>query len=164
MQLPISSLANKATEEGQPLSLTRPDNAEDELAALGKLAKIISKELLLSQFAQPDSFVQIDGVNFPLDSMTCTVESSSFVVRLYSDTGAIKIQVPAYQVRARDPKTGVILPGESLDNNGQRSPGTLPNSIAKKGHYGFTVEWADRATLIYSLQAIAKAAKEVEAS
>ncbi|CAB9499177.1 Iron-sulfur cluster carrier protein [Seminavis robusta] len=160
VSLPISSLANDATEQGEPIALTRPERATEELDALQKLATIISKELLLAQFTQPDSFVRLDGVDFPLDTMACSIgkDGAEFVVRLYSDAGATKIQLPAFQLRARDPKTGEIMPGESLEQP-ERSPKTLPSTVEKKGHYGFTVEWADRATLIYSLQAVAKAAQ-----
>jgi hypothetical protein len=162
VQLPISALANDANDQGLPLTLARPHNAEDELRAFQSLAEIVSRELLISRYQSPENFVCIDGVNWELASMTCTIESgnNAFMIRLYSETGATQVRIPAFHIRRRDPKSGDIVSSDSDDANA--SPKIRPTRVEKKGKYGFTVEWADGATLIYSLQAIAKAAQEVQ--
>jgi hypothetical protein len=159
--LPISTLANDANDQGLPLTLARPHNAEDELGAFQNLAEMVSRELLISRYQSPESFVRIDGVNWELASLTCTIESgnNAFMVRLYSETGATQVRIPAIHIRRRDPKSGEIVSSDSDDANA--SPKIRPTRVEKKGKYGFTVEWADGATLIYSLEAIAKAAQEV---
>eukprot|EP00985_Skeletonema_marinoi_P007787 scaffold3468_cov108-Skeletonema_marinoi.AAC.3 len=43
-------------------------------------------------------------------------------------------------------------------DNSDKKDNLFPAKISKKGKYGYEVEWADGATIIYSLLAIAKAA------
>jgi len=42
-------------------------------------------------------------------------------------------------------------------DNSEEKDNLFPAKISKKGKYGYEVEWADGATIIYSLLAIAKA-------
>ena len=186
-QLPISSVTNGANDDGAPICLTRPGEAEDELAAFQQLAKEVSNELLLLRYSEPDSsgLVTIGGVQFEVESISCSIEAdkASFSVRLYSESGATKVRVPAANIRDRDPKTGELLSGDSpeAENNASSSttddmitvtkakakskprndPSIIPTSIEKKGKYGFAVEWDDGATIIYSMHAIAKTAAYV---
>mmetsp|Transcript_10991 Transcript_10991/g.19436 ORF Transcript_10991/g.19436 Transcript_10991/m.19436 type:complete len:742 (+) Transcript_10991:285-2510(+) len=44
------------------------------------------------------------------------------------------------------------------DHSDEKDDGLFPAKITKKGNYGYEVEWADGATIIYSLLAIAKSA------
>ena len=183
IRLPISTTTNDSNDAGVPLCVSRPDNgAEEELAAFEQLARITSKELLLLRYADPESegMINIGGVRFEIVSLNCSIEAGkdAFSVRLYCESGARKISVPASNIRSRDPKTGEQLSNSSgkSANSGEarkddmvivhkashnrRHPSNIPTSIEKKGRYGFAVEWEDGATIIYSMQAIAKAAAE----
>jgi Mrp family chromosome partitioning ATPase len=100
----------------------------------------------------------------------------NFSVRLFSDSGATQLDLAATELRQRHPKTGELL-DEDDESTGQKSQtsdtamvqhhqhgiGTkatklVPAKIEKKGRYGYAVEWADGATIIYSMLSIAKAA------
>ena len=187
IQLPISPVTNGANDDGAPICLTRPGEAEDELAAFQQLAIEVSNELLLLRYSEPDSsgLIAIGGVQFEVASISCSIEAdkASFSVRLYSESGATKVRVPAANIRDRDPKTGEPLSGESPETENSASNSTsddmvtvtkaktlnkprndtsiIPTSIEKKGKYGFAVEWDDGATIIYSMHAIAKTAANV---
>lgn len=186
IHLPISSVTNEANDTGVPLSLARPETgADDELVAFGQLAKMTSKELLLLRYADPerDGVVIVQGAKFEVSTLNCSIEAGndSFSVRLYSESGATKISVPASNLRSRDPKTGEPLSvqpqsqakGSLISASGdmvtvhkvshgktRRHPKNIPTSCEKKGRYGFAVEFEDGATIIYSMHAIALTAAE----
>lgn len=132
------------------------------------------------RYSEPDGsgLVTIDGVQFEIESLSCSIEADklSFSVRLYSESGATKIRVPAAEIRGRDPKTGEFISSRSPSSpadgmvtvtkaKGQSTPkkdhSIIPTNIEKKGKYGFAVEWDDGATIIYSMAAMAKAAASV---
>lgn len=178
VQLPISSVTNDANDNGAPICLARPSTASDELVAFEQLASVVSKELLRLRYSDPDSdgVVVIGGVRFELESLSCSIETGkdAFSVRLYSESGATKVSVPAADIRGRDPKTGELLSASPPKVEGKeasmltgdgmvtvhkkKDPSTTPTSIERKGRYGFAVEWDDGATIIYTMHAIAEAA------
>jgi hypothetical protein len=178
IQLPISTLTNDANDSGSPLCITRPCEAAEELSAFEELARVVSKELMLLRYsvAEEAPLIRIDGVKFEVDSLSCSLEKGkdTFVVRLFSESGAKQIRVPASQVRSRDPKSGETLLGKSVANdnaaslksgmvtvhkaNEKNDPTFTPTRVERKGKYGFAIEWGDGATIIYSMQALAKAA------
>ena len=108
------------------------------------------------------------------------VGNEKLFIRIFSDTNAVQFTIPApSELRARDPKTGDIMTdspylakavdNNSMDNNKndnpvvvvkvtKRSPSVIPTKVERRGRYGFAVEWADGATIIYSLRCLAKAA------
>ena len=97
--------------------------------------------------------------------------TKEFIVRLYSPSGALQRRVLAAQLRSRDPRTGdVIDDSPFLHEGGEKpvihvhksnervSPSIDPNSVERKGRYGFAVKWGDGATIIYSKKSVARAA------
>jgi hypothetical protein len=110
------------------------------------------------------------------------VANKSFSVRLFSASGAVQKRVSAAGLRARDPKTGNVLDDSPFKkhlrdetSSGSSSssvtvhkttsaatekdhPSLSPTKVVKKGRYGYAVQWADGATIIYSKLSIAIAA------
>lgn len=100
----------------------------------------------------------------------------TFTVRLFSDTGATQVTIRADELRYRHPKTGEKMTVDNFHQEGTEqtqssdgmvqhhkhgdsgSPRLFPATVDKKGRYGYAVEWADGATIIYSLLSIARAA------
>eukprot|EP00980_Cylindrotheca_fusiformis_P003796 scaffold834_cov123-Cylindrotheca_fusiformis.AAC.43 len=178
-QLPISELTNTANDSGLPLSIARPDNASNELLALEKLAKIVSRELFRLPFTieVEDSHVTFEDGDekFSLSSIQLSKDKNSLLVRAFSEGGALQKRLPPQILRNRDPRTGELL--EGVDE----SPGTNANDmvtiykatstvkpdvsadnvsadrVEKKAKVGYEVTWSDGAKFIYSQRAIAKA-------
>mmetsp|Transcript_17096 Transcript_17096/g.49079 ORF Transcript_17096/g.49079 Transcript_17096/m.49079 type:complete len:628 (-) Transcript_17096:55-1938(-) len=128
------------------------------------------------------------GQKFDVASLHMSVDSSdgeSFAVRLFSDAGAWQGKVGGMILRSVDPKTGERMAdadavdegpkpkagcGSSSAKGGinsvvihrhksdEKKPRLFPAKVEKKGIYGYSVEWADGATIIYSMLSIAKAA------
>lgn len=179
VRLPISTATNDANDRGSPLSLTRREGAVEELNAFEELAEIVTKELLLQRYRVSEMLgtITIDGVDFEVESVNCSIEKGkdNFQVRLFSNTSAKQVRIPASQVRGRDPKSGEFLSNHvyvednnpedeivSVHKSGERKdPAYTPTRVEQKGRYGFAVEWGDGATIIYSMQTIARAAKHV---
>ena len=184
-RLPISTLANEANDFGSPLCLTRPVEGELELNAFESLAKMVSKELFLLAYGQsPEkqltyvSFEGKRGERFDLaKTELATVANEkliSFVVRMFSDASALQVRVDPSELRRRDPKTGDTIGPAGEDQGARKSTGGMvtfhpasvesipdalsPQSVEKKGKYGYAVRWKDGATIIYSNLAIAKSA------
>lgn len=187
VQLPLSPLTNAANENGQPFCLSRPAEAEKELSAFRTLAKIVSGSLLEYQFGRNDdrkfvSFTE-ETEKFDLSTTALSMDKSNeetLVIRLFSETGAVQKRINPALLRSRDPKTGDIIPdspfldaanesdeksSKSKDpivtvhkTRGKRSPSIIPTQVNRRGRYGFSVNWADGATIIYSMTSIAKAA------
>ena len=187
VQLPISMAANDATESAEPLCLARPDTAKDELVSFESLGKVVSRELLrvhygdteisdLLTFPSDDSNepFQISSIQLGLDNST-----KEFTLRLFSDAGAIQKRIDPEDLRSRDPKTGDDIPDSPFHNQAKKeraplvkvhsssdtnestkkvSPSLTPVKVQRKGRYGFAVEWADAATIIYSKTCLARAA------
>jgi len=201
VQLPISSLTNDANDAGEPLCVQRPAKGHEELDSFWGLAKIVSQELLLSQYGKSsmgqtskgsdgafsDAVVTFEGSagqHFDVASLYMSVDSDSdsFAVRLFCDAGAWQGKIDGEVLRSTDPKTGERLPDndKSMDvvhpevacgssngfgdgmvqhhEAGKKKARLFPASVEKKGIYGYAVEWADGATIIYSMLSIAKAA------
>jgi hypothetical protein len=183
IRLPVSTSTNDANDVGKPLCLARPAEAIDELSAFETLARNVAKELLKLHYGRTESqdiftfgssleIFNAATTNLTLDKAT----GDSFMVRLFCDSGAIQKRVSAKSLRARDPKTGNKLADspfkddESIESESaslepmvtvtkaKRNPSLIPTSVEKKGRYGFAVQWADGATIIYSMLSIAKAA------
>lgn len=196
IQMPVSTLTNDANDSGAPICLTRPSEASDELAAFEQLAQVVSKGLLSLRYSDPeaDGMIVVDGVSFELQSLSCSIVKGkeAFSVRLYSETGATKVEIPAADIRGRDPKTGEMLSKDSRAKDSQSSSSTadsmvtvtkateaatltrssppktgkkdittIPINVERKGKYGYAVEWEDGATIIYTLQALGKAAAAI---
>lgn len=183
VQLPISPLTNTGNDDGTPICLQRPDTAKKELAAFEDLADIVSGELLKYQYGQRDADdvgeVSFDNESFDLSMVTLAKASDGFLtVRLFSDTGATQRRISPAMLRSRDPKTGDEIADSpfleearqggasesdaavvTIHKTGKKqSPSLIPNKVNRRGRYGFQVEWADGATIIYSMVSIARAA------
>jgi hypothetical protein len=184
VQLPISLLTNTANDEGVPLCLERPEDAKQELSAFQILADTVSEKLLKYQYGHRDDdgigLVSFGASEESFDVSTVTMLMSSdgtFTVRLFSETGAIQKQISPARLRSLDPKTGEEIPdspflreakeSESSQSDpvvtvhktkGKQSPSLIPTKVERKGRYGFSVEFSDRAVIIYSMASIAKAA------
>ena len=185
--MPISSHTNDANDEGSPLCLTRPTEASEELSIFENITKFVAKELLLLQHGRSgeespqglgeNSLVTIgdDPTKFDVASIYLVVNNSneSFTVRFFSDSGASQVIIPGEKLRSRHPKTGEALEPTEIESSSsmQQSSGSemvhhhksnmrrlFPCKVDKKGRYGYLVEWADGATIIYSMFSLAKAA------
>jgi hypothetical protein len=113
--------------------------------------------------------------------------TNTFVVRLFTDAGATQVEIPGEKLRSWHPKLGepmeVDTTGEDDDSNSmithtsgnahtsgkgcgshdhshevEKGPRLFPCKIEKKGRYGYSVEFADQATIIYSMFSLARAA------
>jgi hypothetical protein len=184
-QLPISTLTNDANDSGVPLCLSRPENATEELTVFEQLACAVAKELLLLQHGRSRSdnggvdepgmvvFAGTDGrFNVATTHLSMDYAEEGFLVRLFSDGGAAQLSLSAQELRSRHPKTGETLDlGAKDEQNNTKPPSNgmvqhhkvsaprlMPATVEKKGKYGYSVEWADGATIIYSMLSIAKAA------
>jgi hypothetical protein len=181
-QLPISEIANEANETGVPICLSRPSEAQNELSAFEKLAKIVSRELFRLPYRIPPSegTVVIDEQSFELSSIQLSQDKEFLVVRFFSDAGALQKRIPARSLRGRDPKTGQLLdkanemdeelPGDGIDNGmvtihraakkqtSKVASTVSPDKVEKKSRVGFEVTWNDGSRFIYSRRAIAIAA------
>ena len=184
VQLPISVATNTANDNGNPLCVTRPDEATEELSAFRRLAENVSGEILKMQFGGHvgEVFVTFGSASdeFDLAMLQLSLDKSSdqaFVVRLFGEFGAIQKRISSAELRARDPKSGDVIEASpfadqlnsfasSADDpvvtvhkaSGKVSPSLLPVGVEKKGLYGFAVRWSDGATIIYSKKSIAVAA------
>ena len=186
-QLPISSATNDANDVGSPLCLDRPDEAKDVLSVFTSLARAVATELLLVQYnrplsrdsgnadsTQPQQHNQEHRVTFPNNSnvlfdvastyLAINKEQHGFVARFFSEQGALELSIAGPDLRSRDPKTGTIVVNASVGTTKPMvehhvsPPRLFPAKVERKGRYGYAVEYADGATIIYSLFAIAKAA------
>lgn len=187
VQLPISTAINEANDSGLPLTLNRPKDATTELAAFRDLASIVSRELLQLQYGsstEGQELVAFEAYQDVFDVATVTLSldktkgQEKLTVRLFSDSNAIQLPVAPSRLRSRNPKTGDVMPDspflDSDDENfpsrpdpvvtvtkaatRKRSPSILPTKVERRGRYGFAVEWADGATIIYSMRSIARTA------
>jgi len=190
-QFPISIKTNEANDSGQPLCLTRPQDATIELDLFHQLSTTVAKELLLLEHGRSsdvtdESSVRIGGEVFDVASLQLTVDnnSKSFLVRMFSDSGATQVQIPGNKLRTWHPKLGEAMEvednesesesaGDSMvtrtsgkgcgshshdHDHGKEMPRLFPCKIEKKGRYGYSVEWADQAAIIYSMYSLARAA------
>eukprot|EP00521_Asterionellopsis_glacialis_P009171 CAMPEP_0195286222 /NCGR_PEP_ID=MMETSP0707-20130614/3757_1 /TAXON_ID=33640 /ORGANISM="Asterionellopsis glacialis, Strain CCMP134" /LENGTH=527 /DNA_ID=CAMNT_0040345829 /DNA_START=39 /DNA_END=1618 /DNA_ORIENTATION=- len=105
--------------------------------------------------------------------MSVDSEKEAFIVRLFSEKGATQVSVLGEDLRFRHPKTGEKMDqqsnkqdsktteGVSLaesmvdhhkhDSQSTQLPTLFPVKVDKKGRYGYSIEWADGATIIYSM-------------
>ena len=188
-QLPISEYTNSSNDDGSPLCLTRPNDAQAELSVFSNLAKALSTELLLLQQQQNNANIPSNSMRVTLNnedmnqqqtydvsSMQLSLNKSNesnkdLILRLFSEHGATQVFISGEQIRLRDPKTGddLIEPsttttsscGESNQSvkihrhQHNKEPKFVPIKVEKKGRYGYEVEFADGATIIYSTLSIA---------
>ncbi|GKY95154.1 hypothetical protein MPSEU_000479000 [Mayamaea pseudoterrestris] len=177
VQLPISEDTNAANDDGKPFCLVRSEIYGRELGAFRTLANALTGELLKMQFNKLDSqvtatFPESDAVfdvattHFSLDKV-----SENFNVRLYGEFGAVQRKIKAVSLRARDPKSGVILdesPFKRMEETQsdqvmvikttKKNPAIIPTIVQRRGRYGYGVQWADGATIIYSMKSLVVAA------
>ena len=181
--MPISTEANKANDSGQPLALARPDKALEELRAFELLASTLCTELLKLQHTPPggDCIVSFGSTPeaFDLASLQLSKEKGSelLAVRLYGESGALQLKVTPAQLRSRDPQSGdTITDSPFLDEalaesppsrdvvvalhkaNSKKTPSLSVTRVDRKGRYGYSVQYADGATIIYSMKSLARAA------
>ena len=185
-EFPISGKTNDANEEGIPLCLSRPVDAEVELNQFQNLASEIAKDLLLLQHGKSsetsdESAVRIGGQVFDVASLQLSVdnESKDFVARFFCDSGATEVRIPGDKLRTWHPKLGEPMEMDSDEDDtsdgmvthtsgggcgshnhshSHSMPRLFPCTIEKKGRYGYSVTWADQATIIYSMYSLARAA------
>ena len=186
VQLPISIVTNDANDSGIPLTLSRPKEATRELLAYNLLSNIVAEELLRLQYGSPSNDEMAELVTFAATNneeiYTFNVANVSLhldkqkgneklIVRIFSDTNAVQMTISSpSDLRARDPKTGDIMTDSpylaKVDHSDnpvvvtvtKRSPSVIPIKVERRGRYGYAVEWADGATIIYSMRCLAKAA------
>lgn len=125
---------NDANEQGNPLTISRPAEADIELTAYRELADTVSRELLLLQFGSGQTegteFVAFNDTDekFDLSSVVLSLSrvksDEQVTVRLVSGTGAIQKHIAASDLRCRDPKTGDLIPDSPFRNKGGGSTGT----------------------------------------
>jgi hypothetical protein len=114
-------------------------------------------------------------------------DNHSFILRMFSKEGAIQKTLDGDVLRLTHPKTGYRLDqgdssfsndktfqtmlttsqtkskgtcssgGDASKTTGASSKKLFPVKIEKKGNYGFSCEWADGSTIIYSMASIVKA-------
>lgn len=122
--------------------------------------------------------IRIDNKIFDVATLhlSSDVETESFVFRYFSDSGATEVRVSGDKLRNWHPKLGepvivenddeIVLVESSKSSCGvshhhagnlQRKSKLFPCKIEKKGRYGYQIEWADGATIIYSMHSLAKA-------
>ena len=161
-QMPISSHVNASNDQGTPLTLSRPQRAIDVVVAYDEMAKSISRSLfaLLYENQRDSLIVDTPHGSFEIDTDSLTMKVSEpnneILVRIYSNNSANQMKIKGFNLRKRDPKTGEV---QSNCNNHDTNSRVM--QISKKGRYGFIVEWADGAKIIYSLESIAKAMKDI---
>jgi hypothetical protein len=134
-----------------------------------------------------NSSVRIGGEIFDVASLHLSVDNTAktFSVRLFSDGGATQVSIQGEILRSWHPKLGEPMEVETTDEEDKRDgmitrtsgtgcsshdhshdhsheiksgPILFPCKIEKKGRYGYSVEWGDQATIIYSMYSIARAA------
>jgi hypothetical protein len=159
----------------------RPVGAEEELGVLEELAKAIAKELLLIQHGRlategggvsTPHKVRFQGSSDDFDVASTYLaednEKEGFSARFFSETGAVQIEISGAELRSRNPKTGDKL-DDTASEQSKPSDGIVqhysakkarlfPAKVERKGRYGYAVEYADGATIIYSMFCIARAA------
>lgn len=121
----------------------------------------------------------------PFTRLSVDNTHKKFTVRLFSDGGGYQKVISGLDLRNRDPKSGEEVEGSleapatqaagcggsqtALSSQvrvvvvesrtaAAKKEGLFPARVTRKGNYGYEVEWADGAKIIYSLLAIAKAA------
>jgi len=120
----------------------------------------------------------------PFTQLAVDNSHKNFTVRLFSNEGGFQKVISAVDLRSRDPKTGEKDNSEDAESFGgaisrgcggssttqmiehhvagdnskaKKKDNMFPAKVTKKGNYGYEVEWADGAVIIYSLMSIAKA-------
>lgn len=141
----------------------------------------------MATFEENDSNELTDEFPLQSAMLLIDNSNHSFILRMFSKGGAIQKTIDANVLRLTHPKTGARLdqidPSTSNDKTfqamltrsqtnsekGCRSPDDgihlsnassrrlFPVKIEKKGNYGFSCEWADGSTIIYSMSSILKA-------
>jgi len=125
------------------------------------------------------SFMEVDPTSVKLSA---NLKKGAFVVRLFLEEkgAAMQIDVPPGRLRQTHPQTGEIMEGigedgaaipsvSPTDNSGEygHDHGTIfveqsnqhfPANVTRKGNYGYAVDYADGATIIYNFFSIARAA------
>lgn len=212
-QLPISEETNSSNDVGVPITLSRPPEAQITLNSFDDIADDVAESLLLQHYNQFNNqpnekddtvtsnhpTITIRGEQWNVSSLQLTADmvTEKFIVRLYSDTGAIELNILGEDLRMTHPKSGVQMEDLSassdimqpkssgcgsqdeqhhdhkdnmvqhhkhknelpnLDRPKRRGRRLFPVVIEKRGYYGYAVEWADGATIIYSMSSIAQAA------
>lgn len=116
---------------------------------------------------------------FDLASLQLSKEQGSdlLVVRLYGESGALQLKVAPSHLRSRDPQSGDAIAdspfleealAESPPSRGtvvslhratsKKTPSLSVTRVDRKGRYGYSVQYADGATIIYSMKSLARAA------
>lgn len=175
---------NEGNENGEPIMLeSPPSNATSpEREAFSSLADHVSRALLLAHYGNPDAEqlkARFEGepTIFSLESLTLrllpgTDKKERLIVRVVSNEGASQTSFAPWRLRSRDPSTGeTIADSPFLEKEATKveinhsssapskpSPSLMPVKVERRGRYGYAVEWADGATIIYSMRCIAKAA------
>jgi hypothetical protein len=155
----------------------------EELKAFERLGNVLCEKLLALQYAPSDSEFQVAFGNsaslFNVATLQLTKDKTSdaLVVRMYADQGAVQRKITPAQLRSRDPRSGTIIEDspfrrQAVDDSNElsdrmishhrasskKSPSLSVTRVEKKGRYGYAVEYADGAIIIYSTRSIAIAA------
>jgi hypothetical protein len=177
---------NNGNETGEPIMMMRMSHelrSSCEHDAFQRLADHVCRDLLLTQYGHPnheETLVRFEGetASFSLESITLKLQAGgndSLTVRCVGNEGATQQTFKPARLRSRDPATGELIPNSpfleeastttvQIDHSSsgrvpyKPSPSLKPVKVERRGRYGYAVEWADGATVIYSLQCIARAA------
>jgi hypothetical protein len=176
---------NNGNETGEPITMmeTSQEPRSCERDSFQRLADHVCRDLLLTQYGYPDheeTLVRFEGetASFSLESITLKLQAGgndSLTVRCVGNEGATQQTFKPARLRSRDPATGELIPNSpfleeastttvQIDHSSsgrvpyKPSPSLKPVKVERRGRYGYAVEWADGATVIYSLQCIARAA------
>ncbi|KAK1745354.1 NUBPL iron-transfer P-loop NTPase family protein [Skeletonema marinoi] len=169
--LPISETVSDSNESGKPFCCDEP-NGNSEV--FSKLADAVSADLLLLQHNMMPASMQGQQGNSGYQKIiggddlrsrnpkTGEVEENSSSNSGEGDGKTVQHGCGggshSSDRGSSQPSITVHHHSSGCADNSDKKDNLFPAKLSKKGKYGYEVEWADGATIIYSLLAIAKAA------
>jgi hypothetical protein len=151
------------------------------------LQKSLNYDSAMAIFEENDSDEPADEFPLQSAMLLTDNSNQSFILRMFSNQRAVQKTIDGNVLRLTHPKTGDRLdqigsstsndkifqemltrsqtnrekgcssPGDGITLSGASSRRLFPVKIEKKGNYGFSCEWADGSTIIYSMSSILKA-------
>jgi hypothetical protein len=151
------------------------------------LHRSLNYDSATATFEENDSDEPADEFPLQSAMLLTDNSNQSFILRMFSNQRALQKTVDGNVLRLTHPKTGDRLdqigsstsndktfqemltksqtnsekgcssPGDGIKLSGASSRRLFPVKIEKKGNYGFSCEWADGSTIIYSMPSILKA-------
>ncbi|KAK1733800.1 NUBPL iron-transfer P-loop NTPase family protein [Skeletonema marinoi] len=177
--LPRSETVSSSNESGKPFCCDEPNgNSEQEWAVFSKLADAASADLLLLQHNRCLRLCRDNKEIVPLPWWISKIIGGDDLRSRNPKTGEVEEHSSSNSGEgdgktvqhgcgggshssdrgSSQPSITVHHHSSGCADNSDKKDNLFPAKISKKGKYGYEVEWADGATIIYSLLAIAKAA------